>query len=96
MGVISVTSSNTALGVELAAREHSKRTLEGSLAIDNGIATSIALWNRRLRGSIATREEKRKPAFGQVNCRILAGTVWTCKATFIFFNRAPEMKTISF
>ena len=43
MGVISVTSSNTAFGVELAAREHSNLTLDESLATDKGMATSMGL-----------------------------------------------------
>ena len=41
IGVISVTSSNTAFGVELAAKEHKRRTREDSLdvAADKGSAT---------------------------------------------------------
>ena len=92
IGVISVTSSNKAFGVELAANEHNNLTLDGSLAADNGIATSIGLWKRRLRGSIATKGENLRPEVGQVNLRICDGIVWTCNATFIFFWRAPWKK----
>ena len=92
MGVISVTSSNTAFGVELAAREHSNLTLDESLATDKGMATSMGLWKRLLRGSIATNGENFNFAFGHVNWSTLAGTDWTCKATLIFFRRAPKNK----
>ena len=58
IGVISVTSSNTAFGVELAAKEHKSLTLVDSLdvAADKGSAT----WTRHLhifQNSIGTHRE---------------------------------------
>jgi hypothetical protein len=57
IGVISVTSSNTALGVELAAKEHKSLTLVESLdvAADKGSATcnenSIHIFTKTFLGS---------------------------------------------